>query len=29
MSYKIKEVADIVGVSVRTLHHYDQIGILK
>lgn len=29
MSYKIKEVADIVGVSVRTLHHYDQIGLLK
>jgi DNA-binding transcriptional MerR regulator len=29
MSYKIKEVADMVGVSVRTLHHYDQIGILK
>lgn len=29
MPYKIKEVADIVGVSVRTLHHYDQIGLLK
>lgn len=29
MPYKIKEVADMVGVSVRTLHHYDQIGILK
>ena len=29
MSYKIKEVADMVGVSVRTLHHYDKIGILK
>lgn len=29
MAYKIKEVADMVGVSVRTLHHYDQIGILK
>ena len=29
MSYKIKEVADMVGISVRTLHHYDQIGILK
>ncbi|GIM28257.1 MerR family transcriptional regulator [Clostridium polyendosporum] len=29
MSYKIKEVADMVGVSVRTLHHYDQIGLLK
>lgn len=29
MPYKVKEVADIVGVSVRTLHHYDQIGLLK
>lgn len=29
MHYKVKEVADIVGVSVRTLHHYDQIGLLK
>ncbi len=27
--YKVKEVADIVGVSVRTLHHYDQIGLLQ
>lgn len=29
MSYKVKEVADIAGVSVRTLHHYDAIGLLK
>ncbi|MGG7177005.1 MerR family transcriptional regulator [Clostridium paraputrificum] len=29
MSYKVKEVAGICGVSVRTLHHYDQIGLLK
>ncbi len=29
MAYKIKEVADIAGVSIRTLHHYDQIGIFK
>lgn len=29
MSYRVKEVADMVGVSVRTLHHYDQIGLLK
>jgi len=29
MYYKVKEVADMVGVSVRTLHHYDQIGLLK
>ncbi|WP_102345951.1 MerR family transcriptional regulator [Bacillus sp. Marseille-P3661] len=25
---KVKEVADIVGISVRTLHHYDEIGLL-
>jgi DNA-binding transcriptional MerR regulator len=29
MALKVKEVADLVGVSVRTLHHYDQIGLLK
>ena len=29
MPYKIKEVADIVGISVRALHHYDQVGLLK
>lgn len=29
MTYKVKEVADMVGVSVRTLHHYDQIGLLQ
>jgi DNA-binding transcriptional MerR regulator len=27
-SYQIKEVAGIAGVSVRTLHHYDAIGLL-
>lgn len=26
---KVKEVADLVGVSVRTLHHYDEIGLLS
>lgn len=26
---KIKEVADLAGVSVRTLHHYDEIGLLS
>ena len=25
----VKEVADFTGVSVRTLHHYDAIGLLK
>ena len=29
MLYKVKEVADLVGVSVRTLHYYDKIGLLK
>lgn len=25
---QVKEVADLVGISVRTLHHYDEIGLL-
>ena len=29
MPYRVKEVANMVGVSVRTLHHYDQIGLLR
>jgi MerR family transcriptional regulator, multidrug-efflux activator len=29
LSYTVKAVADLAGVSVRTLHHYDQIGVLK
>ncbi len=29
MKYKVKEVADLAGVSVRTLHYYDEIGLLK
>lgn len=29
MNYKIKKLANIAGVSVRTLHHYDQLGLLK
>src|SRR5688500_16574689 len=29
MAYTVKAVADIAGVSVRTLHHYDEIGLLK
>lgn len=28
MSMRVKEVADLVGISVRTLHHYDEIGLL-
>lgn len=28
MSIRVKEVADLVGISVRTLHHYDHIGLL-
>ncbi|MED1602722.1 MerR family transcriptional regulator [Alkalihalophilus marmarensis] len=26
---KVKELAELVGISVRTLHHYDEIGLLK
>ena len=29
MTYKINQVAELVGVSVRTLHHYDKIGLFK
>ncbi|MDP5276603.1 MerR family transcriptional regulator [Chengkuizengella axinellae] len=29
MMYKVKEVSTMVGVSVRTLHHYDRIGLLE
>ena len=25
---KVKEVSQLTGVSVRTLHHYDDIGLL-
>ncbi|BAB04127.1 MerR family transcriptional regulator [Halalkalibacterium halodurans] len=28
MAMKVKEVAELVGTSVRTLHHYDEIGLL-
>jgi DNA-binding transcriptional MerR regulator len=28
-SFTIKKLADIAGVSVRTLHYYDEIGLLK
>ncbi|RST74386.1 MerR family transcriptional regulator [Siminovitchia acidinfaciens] len=26
---KVKEVAELTGISVRTLHHYDEIGLLS
>lgn len=26
---RVKEVADLTGISVRTLHYYDEIGLLK
>lgn len=29
MAYTVKELAEISGVSVRTLHWYDEIGLLK
>ncbi|MGZ3196291.1 MAG: MerR family transcriptional regulator [Croceibacterium sp.] len=28
-TYTVKQLAHLSGVSVRTLHHYDQIGLLK
>lgn len=29
MAYTVKAVADMAGVSIRTPHHYDDIGLLK
>jgi DNA-binding transcriptional MerR regulator len=29
MSYNVRQLAGLAGVSVRTLHYYDQIGLLK
>lgn len=29
MAYYIKELAKLAGISVRTLHYYDEIGLLK
>ena len=29
MKMHIKEFADLMGVSVRTLHYYDEIGLMK
>lgn len=28
MAYTVKAVADLAGISIRTLHHYDEIGLL-
>ncbi len=28
-TYKVREVAELAGVTVRTLHHYDEIGLLR
>ena len=27
--YTVKQLADLAGVSVRTLHYYDEIGLLE
>ena len=27
--YTVKQLANLAGVTVRTLHHYDEIGLLK
>ena len=29
MVHTVKQLADLAGVSIRTLHYYDEIGILK
>ena len=29
MAYKVGTVAKLAGVSVRTLHHYDELGLLE
>ncbi|MET8146667.1 MerR family DNA-binding transcriptional regulator [Sphaerisporangium sp. NPDC005288] len=29
MEYTVGAVAELAGVSVRTLHHYDEIGLLE
>ncbi|HUX13755.1 MAG TPA: MerR family transcriptional regulator [Spirochaetia bacterium] len=29
MGYSVKDIATMAGVSVRTIHHYDHIGLLK
>lgn len=29
MAYTVRQLADLAGVSVRTLHYYDKVGLLK
>jgi DNA-binding transcriptional MerR regulator len=29
MAYTVKQLSDLAGVSIRTLHYYDEIGLLK
>jgi DNA-binding transcriptional MerR regulator len=29
VAMRVKELADLVGISVRTLHYYDEIGLLS
>lgn len=29
MTYTVKKVADLAGITVRTLHYYDEIGLLR
>jgi DNA-binding transcriptional MerR regulator len=29
VSYSVGKVADLAGVTIRTLHHYDEIGLLS
>lgn len=28
-TYTVKQLSNLAGVSVRTLHYYDEIGLLK
>ena len=28
-SYQVQEFAELAGVTVRALHHYDRLGLLK
>ncbi len=29
MAYTVKAVAEFAGISIRALHHYDEIGLLN